>query len=458
MAIRIKDIPEYSGAELYGVGKLSASGANFVTDSRKVAAGDVFVAIKGENHDAHSFIDAALSSKASLIIVNKGWFDKNRKIKGSFAVVEDTVLAMLRMAKAHLKAMNIPVVAITGSNGKTTTRAMTAAVLSRKFNVLATEGNFNNRIGLPLTVFRIGKQHDIAVLEMGTNHFGEIEELSLYAQPETALITNIGRSHLEFLKDRKGVLKAKMEILAGMPNNGTLIVNGDDDLLLSYKPKKKVQKLITGFTKGRYLCGSKYKTTLLSGSTFLAGNSAVNLNIPGIGAAADALLALAAGKRYGISIKDGATALKKIKAPENRMERAVVSGATVIADCYNANPDSVANVISLLGSDNSFKRKIALLGTMGELGAKSESFHREIGKLAAKNGIDVLLTVGDGGKKIAEGAESAGLKNTYNFNIGLDAVPVILSSLKKGDALLIKGSHSMKLEKVYEAIIKGKGK
>jgi UDP-N-acetylmuramoyl-tripeptide--D-alanyl-D-alanine ligase len=458
MGIRIKDIPVYSGATLYGADSLPVKIARFVTDSRKLNAGDIFIAIKGESHDAHSFIDKVLVSKAALIIVNKSWHDTNKNIKGKFAVVDDTVKAMLRMAEYHLKELKIPVIAITGSNGKTTTRALTAAVLSARYKVLSTQGNFNNRIGLPLTVFNIGKQHQLAVLEMGTNHFGEISELSLCAHPETAVITNIGRSHLEFLHNRKGVLRAKMEIQDGMKTNGTLIVNGDDDLLAEYSTKKAVSVKRAGFNNGDFLRGKCFSTSLLSGSEFTVGKTKVRLAIPGAGAATDALLALAVGKHYGVSIEVGAAQLRKIKAPENRMETAKVNGVTIVIDCYNANPDSVSNVIYLLGVDSTFNRKIAVLGTMAELGKSSKTFHHEIGKRAAESGVDVLLTIGDGGALIAEGAKKAGLTNTFTFKKAEDATPVIRASLKKGDVLLIKGSHSMHLENIFKELIKGKGR
>ncbi|MFH0919923.1 MAG: UDP-N-acetylmuramoyl-tripeptide--D-alanyl-D-alanine ligase [Fibrobacterota bacterium] len=424
-----------------------------VIDSRKVAVGDVFVAITGEKHDGHAFIDRTLREKAALCIVNESWYWRVRPETGVFLPVRDTVLAMLRLAEAWLLHLEVPVVAVTGSNGKTTTRALIAAVLRKKYAVYETQGNYNNRIGLPLSVFEITPDHDIAVLEMGTNHFGEIDELTRIVHPSIAVVTNIGRGHLEFLKDKAGVLRAKMEILNGMGEGGLLVVNGDDPLLAKYRAPKGVQKLSVGFKGKGLVRGARLETALGEGARFTADNVPVTLTVPGEGAAIDALLALAVGKLLDVSVREGARALSRVTPPGDRMAVHTVRGATVLADCYNANPDSMANALRLLAKSSGTGRRVAVLGDMGELGAKSEGYHRETGRLAAQCGVQVLLTYGKLGAAIAKGARAAGLKDVHAFTDKAALAGVIRASLRQGDTVLIKGSHSMHMEEIVQALL-----
>lgn len=458
MGLPLAKIEAYAGALLRGrhPGVLEGE-ARFCIDSRKLRAGEVFVAIRGPHHDAHRFIDTALRERAALSIVGRDWYEAKRPKTGLFLPVDDTILALLRMAKAHLAALPVKIVAVTGSNGKTTTRAMIAAVLRRRCRVFETEGNFNNRIGLPLSVFRIGRGHEIAVLEMGTNHFGEIDELSRAVPPDLAVITNIGRSHLEFLRDRRGVLRAKMEIVAGMRPGGSLLVNGDDDLLLAVRPPAGIRKIIARFGRPAYLSGSRCETGLLTGTAFLAGGKArVRLPVPGEGAAVDALLALAVGKFFGVPLSEGASALARVEIPGERMKIMKIRGASVVSDCYNANPDSLMNALSLLGREKVKGRKVAVLGGMGELGKGSARFHEEAGAAVAEQGFDVLLALGEPGRAMARGALRKGLRAVHVFDDRDHMAKIIRASIRPGDALLVKGSHSTGMERVVEQLKGGR--
>ncbi len=458
MAIKVNEIPLFVSSQLYGTQKLPSKRARFVTDNRKFKRGDIFIAIKGLKHDGHAFIDTKMRQSASLIIVNRSWWRRNSSAKGQFLVVDDTIHAMLEIGKKYLSNLSIPVVAVTGSNGKTTTKRMLEAVLSAKYKVHASRGNYNNRIGMPLSVFEVDK-HDMTVLEMGTNHFGEISELSRHAMPETAVITGIGRSHLEYLKTRQGVLKAKLEILDGMRPDGYLFVNGDDDLLSKLTPKNGVKIIKVGFSRSNDIIGTNFSTSLLSGTSFVVDGAKINLPIPGKGAAIDALLSIAVAKHYGIKTKDAAQMLINFKAANDRMEVMRHKGLTIISDCYNANPDSVLNALSIFKNDYSNSgRKIAVLGAMGELGKKSGVFHYEVGRQAAKCDVDILITVGDESGAIKQGAMSSGIKNIHTVKDTNEAISILLPLLSKGDIILIKGSHSVGLEKIYPAIIEKENK
>jgi len=463
MGLPLNKIESYLGVKAVGPAwKPGSASASFVIDSRKVKRGDVFIAIKGPNHDAHDFIDKSLTRKAALLIVNNSWYQKKKPAigrRGRFVVVKDTVLAMLKMAECWRRELGIGIVAVTGSNGKTTTRAMIGRILTRKYRVFETSGNFNNRIGLPLSVFQMGKEHDVAVLEMGTNHFGEIDELSRAVHPDMAVVTNIGRGHLEFLRDTTGVLRAKMEILNGMRDGGLLIVNNDDPLLRAYRPRRSVCRLTAGFTGKNDMNGSAFKTGLLSGTRFrVYGKQPVRLRIPGLGAAQDALLALAVGKILRVPMAVAAKALHEVKVPADRMEIRNKNGVTWIADCYNANPDSLNNVLLLLKGEKVRGRKIAVLGNMGELGKGSVRFHREAGAMVKQCGFDVLLTLGKLGKEIANGARKSGLQNCHSFESPDEIKSVLRCSSRRGDVVLIKGSHSMRMEEIAHEFIKGNAK
>ena len=455
MALPFAKIEDFvSGRVAGGSVRGLAGSATVVIDSRKVTKGALFVALKGEHHDAHSFITPALARTAAACVVNQSWYAVKKPRYGRFILVEDTGDTLMRMASAYLQYLGTRVVAVTGSNGKTTTRAMIARVLAAKYRVHATRGNFNNRIGLPLSVFEISPRDDITVLELGANHFGEISELSWIVKPDIAVITNIGHSHLEFFKDRKGVLKAKTEIVHGMRSGGVLVVNGDDDLLNKYEPPRRITKRDYGFAGERGYRGSGLTTGFLRGGTFTFNGVAMVTPLPGNGAAANALCAAAVVDLLGVTARETQKALARIEAPENRMDMRIVGGARIIADCYNANPDSMANAFGLLKAEKIAGRKIAVLGDMRELGAQAALYHRQTGALAAKSGVKLLFTLGELGRKIAQGAIAAGLHNVYSFaEKEKDALADVLrSSLKKGDLVLIKGSHSMGMEEIVERL------
>lgn len=427
-----------------------------VIDSRKVAKGDAFVAIRGENHDGHDFITPELIGRASFIIVDRKWYARNRPSGTAFIPVPDTVKTMLKLAEARLRELKVKIVAITGSNGKTTTRAMIAKVLKTRHHVFETKGNFNNRIGLPLSVFELDEQCEVAVLEMGANHFGEIRELSRTVHPDLAVIINIGRGHLQFFKSRKGVLRAKTEILAGM-RTGIFLANADDDLLKEFSPEKGIHKVTYGFNPDADFRGLEPSTDLFSGTRFtLAGGRTVRVPVAGRGAAQNALAAVAVGAFFGVPEKAAVRALAGFKPPSGRMELRRYRGAHFILDNYNANPDSLKNALDLMKDTARAARKIAVLGDMGELGGESVRFHREAGARVKESGVDCLLTLGGLGTEIARGARRAGLKQVRSFTDAQTLIRAVRKTVRKGDLVLIKGSHSMKMEAMALDLLKGR--
>ena len=432
------------------------AGARVVIDSRRVRPGDAFFAIRGEKHDGHAFITPELIRKTSYLLVSREWHALHRTPGTAVIAVEDTILAMLKLCEAYLSSLKTRVVAVTGSNGKTTTRAMIARVLKRKYRVFETLGNFNNRIGLPLSVFGIDQSHDIAVLEMGANHFNEIEELSNHVHPRFAVITNVGRGHLEFFKNRQGVLRAKTEILAGMERGGILIVNADDGLLRRFRPAKGIRRVTFGFSAGADCRGRDLAIGLFSGTSFtLPSGREVRLAVPGKGAALNAMAALCAGRLFKVPEREAIRALAETRGLHSRMEVRESRGACFILDNYNANPDSLSNVLDLIRSEKKPLRKIAVLGDMGELGKGGTRLHREAGRKVCGCGFRMLLTLGRLGIETVKGARSAGMKACFSFTDPAALLRAMQREVRRGDLVLIKGSHSMEMEALAETFLKG---
>ena len=422
-------------------------------DSRRVKAGDLFVAIPGEKVDGHKFIPDVLKKGAYALS------QQSLDVDGAYILVEDTVTAMKRLARFYRSTLDIKVVGITGSVGKTSTKEMIASVLDTKFRVHKTQGNFNNGIGLPLTIFQIEKEHQVAVLEMGISEFGEMHELADMAQPDIMVITNIGLCHLENLKTRDGILKAKTESFAHLKPDGVVILNGDDDKLSTVE-QVAGRKLVFYGIKGRNLCETSVCADAvtehgLEGMTAefhtSQGDMEVFIPIPGEHNVYNALAATCVAEQLGLSmdeIKCGIAAASTISGRTNLIH---TKGMTVIDDCYNANPVSMKASLDVLSKAGG--RKIAVHGDMGELGEDEKQLHYEVGTYAGTLPIDLLFCVGTLSGKLAEGAKKQNPALTVkHYATREEMTEELLATVKEGDTVLVKASHFMEFPKVVAAL------
>ncbi|MDR2940119.1 MAG: UDP-N-acetylmuramoyl-tripeptide--D-alanyl-D-alanine ligase [Clostridiales bacterium] len=422
-------------------------------DSRKCLQGKLFIAIRGENFDGHSFIEGAFDKGAVCCIS-----EKYINISRPYIKVADTKEALLLLAGYYRRLFGIKVVAITGSSGKTTTKDMVAAVLSQKYNTLKTSGNFNNEIGLPLTIFKINPDTEVCVLEMGMNHFGEIHNLSKVAAPDIALITNIGVSHIENLGSRKGILKAKTEIFDYMGSSGEKILCGDDDMLKTL-PGQNIIFYGSNSDNNFYAANIIYNG--LDGVTFDINSGSNSFNVclkkPGKHMVLNALAASAVGAALGLSNEQIKNGLESFEASDMRMEVIKSAGYTILNDVYNANPDSMKAALDVLS--HAPGRKICILGDMLELGSQSPPLHNEVGEYAYNSGIDIIISVGDKAYNIYEGAAKLiVVSDTENqraiYFEGAGALFENLNKiLQKDDTILVKASRGMHFEEIVENIL-----
>ncbi|MBR1561130.1 MAG: UDP-N-acetylmuramoyl-tripeptide--D-alanyl-D-alanine ligase [Clostridia bacterium] len=420
----------------------------FVTsDSRTAAPGALFVAFVGERVDGHRFMADCLKKGAVACVSER----EPGAGETPCIVVDSSLRAIGAIAAWHRQRFDIPVIGITGSVGKTTTKEMIAAVLSQKFDTHRTEKNFNNELGVPWTLLRLDDQNEVSVVEMGINRFGEMRRLTNIVHPGVAVFTVIGEAHLEFLGDRPGVLRAKGEIVEGMPKDGLLVLNGDDDLLVDFDPGQR------RVTYGR---GDKNDVRAVDvasdgedGLSFTLRHpgGAFDVTVPGYGIhlVYAALAAAAVGLALGLTEDQIARGLRAYRTVGDRARVIHAGDITIVSDCYNANPNSVrAAVDSLAGLPG---RKVCLLGDMLELGAETEALHRDVGAYAVRGGAALVAGCGPLGCQIALGAlEAGGEALRYETREALiDALPDII---RPGDTVLVKASHSMGFERVVEAL------
>lgn len=415
------------------------------TDTRKIEDGCLFVAIKGENFDGHDFAAKAIESGAQAVLCEKDCGLGERQI-----LVESTRLALLDLAGYYRSLFRIKVIGITGSVGKTTTKEMVHAVVSSKYNTLKNEGNLNNEIGVPLTLFRLEKSHEAAVIEMGMSGFGEISRMTKAVKPDIAIITNIGVSHIEMLGSREGILRAKLEILEGMKSDSPVILNADDDMLVTVRPGAH-PVIYYGIENGEANVKATDVTAkeneISMNADYGSGKAAVKLPFPGRHNVYNALCAVAAGQLLDIDPAKAFEALKGYVPAGMRQRINKKCGMTFIEDCYNASPDSQAAAMAVLGDMNA-KRRIAVIGDMLELGSVSQEAHYGVGVRAAENGIDILLTYGERSLETARGARENGVKTVKSFNDKKELSSELCSILEADDAVLFKASRGMKLEEV----------
>ena len=428
------------------------------TDSRSVGQGKLFIALHGEKFDGHNFITKAVESGAAAIIADTKWAEANPIMVSSLnlprLIVEDTVKTLGQLANLHRKRFRIPIVVVGGSNGKTTTKEMIAAVLRTKFRVMSTEGNLNNHIGVPQTLLRLERQHQVGVVEIGTNHFGEIAHLCSVAEPTHVLITNIGREHLEFFGSVEGVAKAEGEAFEWIRKNRRSkaigFVNQDDKRIR--KQAKGLRKSVTyGFDKGPATVKGKLLSVDDNACVALEvkpkGKKAfrVQVAVPGRHNATNALAASALGLAFKVPAKKITEALSSFTSASKRMQVLKLDGLTVLNDTYNSNPDSALAALQVLEGVRTRGKKIVVLADMLELGKNSADEHRRVGLAIAQSGVKHLLTYGPRSQNAHDGS-SVVFKTHFDQKSTL--CEHLVELITPGDVVLVKGSRGMKMEEV----------
>lgn len=464
--MKIKDILEVINGKLISGNENDELG-NFSKDSRTVAKGDVYVAIKGENFDGNKFAEHAIKNGAKTCILSKLSNEIKEYDHINIIEVADTLLALQQIATYKRSMYNIPVVAVTGSVGKTSTKDIIASVMSTKYKVLKTQGNMNNEIGLPMTILNL-KDEEALVVEMGMNHFGEIRLLTKIAKPTLAVITNIGTAHIGNLGSRENILKAKLEILEGLQGD-TVVINNDNDLLNKWaKENASINANLSQnyifqnqeLNKGKYNIitygienESNYMAENIESyedkSVFNIGKYRIIVPVGGQHFVLNALCAVAVGKYFDIPMNKIIKGIADLELTQKRMQiENTKVGAIIINDTYNANYDSMKAAIKYLeGVEN--RRKIAVLGDMLELGEYSQKLHEDVGS-EIKN-IDILITVGEQSKNIARNAKA---KEILSFENNQQAIEKIKEIISKEDAILLKASNSMKFNEIVEELKK----
>ncbi|NLK95848.1 MAG: UDP-N-acetylmuramoyl-tripeptide--D-alanyl-D-alanine ligase [Clostridiales bacterium] len=421
------------------------------TDTRKIQKNNIFLALKGENFNGNKYIMEAFSKGASIAIVDEICFEEKDLNKASTIIkVKDCNEALLSLAKYYREKLGIKVIGITGSTGKTSTKDLVAAFLSEKYKVFKTKGNFNNHIGLPLMILELDSSYDVAVLELGMSNLGEIHTLANCSRPDIALITNIGLSHIENLKTKDNILKAKMEITDFFNENSILIINGEDEYL------NKIQKanysiIKTGYNKDEDVYAENVVLNDDSTSfTVVDGENKIEFTLPMVGAhnVLNGLLAICACKSLNVTYEEMIKGINNIENTSMRLEFIKTDSITIINDCYNASPASMEAALDVL-KNHKGSRKVAILGTMRELGQESEKAHEKVGEYA-RDKIDLLIVTGEYSKNFSKGFANNNIKIYDTKN---DLIKSLKDNIRKGDVILVKASRGIKFEEVVNELI-----
>jgi len=446
------------GMLLSGNPKLIIQGVSI--DSRTIETEGLFIAIRGNQFDGHNFIQDAINKGAKAIILSRRFSIKpktlvrnsNREV--SFIAVGDTRKALGRLARFHRNRFNIPIIAVTGSNGKTTVKELIAAVLGTRFTVTKNPSSFNNEIGVPLSLLAITAEADLAVVEIGTNAPGEMAALCDIARPNRALITNIGRAHLEGFGTCEAVAKEKGALVESVGEQGTFYINIDDPFCRSIADRSRARHVTYGTGNGATWRAVRVESRVDVAKSMLTVQRLGPFTVPLIGVhnVMNALAAVAVGADSGLSREEIQEGLHKAEPPPMRMRVVRKGGRVFLNDAYNANPESMRAAIETLVSWEGARRRIAVLGDMLELGEASSSEHRELGRIAARKGVDILMVLGQFAEHVAEGAADEHL-STDAMNVCKDqgdAARLLVSLSAPGDVILVKGSRAVKMEKVLE--------
>ncbi|HVO75476.1 MAG TPA: UDP-N-acetylmuramoyl-tripeptide--D-alanyl-D-alanine ligase [Ignavibacteriaceae bacterium] len=455
--LTIEDIFEIPTAVIYNPDQFKFLESVSI-DSRNISRKGLFVAIKGEKFDGHDFVSYAIENGAEAVLFSEEKYENFKELNIPFITVKDTLKALGDIAKIWRKKLNTKIIGITGSTGKSTTKEMLALILNEKFKVNKTIGNNNNHIGVPLTIFSTNNSHGFLVAELGTNHFGEIKYTSEILEPDYALITNIGHSHLEFLKNKRGILKEKIELFrTTSERKGFIFINNDDPLLsgisknyknkltFGFKSKSDVKGKITGYTdEGKPVIQINYKNKRLKETFSLYGEQS----------AKNFLAASAVAFKLGLNTKQISSAVKKIKSVDKRLNVRKYPGFLLIDDTYNANPDSMKFAVELLSRIKNYKKKIAVLGDMFELGEEGPAQHKKLAAVINKNKIDAVFTIGPLMKNLNEGLNKVKIE-TEHFTEREQFKKFLKEKRFDDSVVLVKGSRGMKMEEFVGIIEAG---
>lgn len=448
--ITVAGIIEATGGKLL-CGNKNQEINSVIIDSRKEALNSLFIPFKGEKSDGHDYIGKAFENGAAAALTEKEIDSIDGK---SLIYVDNTQKALGNIAKYYKKKFKVKTVAVTGSVGKTTTKDMLYAVMNMQYSTLKTDGNYNNEIGLPLTVLRLNAAHEAAVFEMGMSDFGEIKYLADIARPDVGIITNIGMSHIENLGSREGICKAKLEICEYFDKNSLLIINGDDEYLKKAKINGKFEIITYGIENECDYRARDIENLGLDGTKFTVciygRDYRIHVKVPGVHNVYNALSAIACGVHYNIGPNQIIAGIENFSLTKMRMSIEKYGTLTVINDCYNSSPDSVRAALQVLSTQNT--RKVAILGDILEMGEYAEKAHYELGKQVTESGVDLLITAGENALFMAKGADETGLEKIKSFKNTEELCKNISGLLEENDCILIKASRGMHFEKVVEQI------
>ncbi len=429
-------------------------------DSREIKSKEIFIALEGENSDGHNYIRNVFEKKVALAIVNESWYIKNINNfkEESFAVVENTTLALGELAREYKKNFTIPVFCIGGSNGKTSTKDLAGNVLSQKYNVLKSEGNFNNHIGLPLTLLKLNKNHNFCLLEAGSNHFDELKYLCDIAEPDFGLVTNIGREHLEFFKNLDGVAKEEFSLYEYLlkEKDGTCLINLDDAYVRKYSNKVKSQNLFSysynydSDVKGKF---TGYTNNFEPEIEISYNKKRFKTKIATFGKHSiyNGIAAASIGLFFGLSVKQIKDGLSKFNSASSKRMEVSRKNIIVVNDAYNSNPDSVSLGLETIKEYKSKNQKHIVLADMLEMGKSAEKVHSDIGKLVKKMKFENLYTYGRDSYHIFKNAK--GIKNNFYFKTKDELSDFLKLVVKKGDIVYVKGSRGMQMEDVVNSLL-----
>src|SRR5687767_1243841 len=452
--LSLGQLTKFAGGSL-AAGNAETTITRVSTDSRTLQPGDLFVPLRGDNFDGHKFVQQAIERGAAGAMVEENW---KSTTPAGFALIRvaDTLVGYQNLAANYRASLPVKVIAITGSNGKTSTKDFVAATLARKFRVTKTEGNFNNHVGLPQTMLAANLEDEIAVWEIGMNHPGEIAALAKLAAPDVAIVTNVGIAHIEFMGSREAIAAEKGSLAEAVGPSGTVILNADDPFSEGIATLTRARIVLAGIENGSVRASDVRQSATGSEFTILEGahRCRAQLPVPGVHMVQNAMLAVAAGRAFGLSLEECAAGLASTPLTKARLQITEINGIQFIDDSYNANPDSMKAALRTLIELDADGRRVAVLGEMGELGEESERGHREVGEAAAELKVDQLIAVGPNGAAIAHAAGKAGLENSKAVDSPEKAAELLGENAMPGDLILVKGSRTARMERVLEAFAK----